>query len=132
MKTNNSKNTSNSKSTRGPGAPPKLIKFPRGAFTIAEVVELNPHVCELSVRNRVNTGLASKTLIRLAENLETEQVGRPSFRFMTKAASAASRSARKSARTRKATPAPVTATTVTVADLSPDPEATQVLEQAVV
>ena len=35
------------------GAPPKEVKYPRGAFTITQLVALNPGVCELTLRNRV-------------------------------------------------------------------------------
>jgi len=80
---NKNRNTK-SEIKRGPGAPAKVIKFPRGAFTIAAVVSLNPHVCELTVRNKIEAGVASKTLIRLSEDLKTKEVGRPSFRYMLK------------------------------------------------
>jgi len=114
MKTNTA-----TKSLRGKkgtvGAPAKTIKFPRGGFTIAAVVALNPHVCELTVRNKIEAGVASKELVRLSENLETNKVGRPSFRYMTKAAASAARATRKAIKApRKATiPAAVLAPVTT-------------------
>ena len=84
------------------GAPPKLIKYPRGSFTISQLVALNPGVCELTLRNTVtnnvrgykvvktSTGPVSVavpvTLVKLPKNAEKETVGRPNFRFMSKAA----------------------------------------------
>jgi len=115
-KINTMKNTASarkSKSLRGlkgtVGAPPKTIKFPRGAFTIASVVSLNSHVCELTVRNKIEAGVASKELVRLSENLETKKVGRPSFRYMTKANASAIKSARKTVKARKSAPTAVLA-----------------------
>jgi hypothetical protein len=80
------------------GAPPKTIKYPRGAFTIKQLVALNPGVCELTLRNTVtNTVRGFKlvdgvkvevpvTLVKLPKNAVKETVGRPNFRFMSKAA----------------------------------------------
>jgi hypothetical protein len=129
MKTNTA-----TKSLRGKkgtvGAPAKTIKFPRGAFTIAAVVAINPHVCELTVRNKIEAGVASKDLVRLSENLETKKVGRPSFRYMTKTAATAAKANRKSVKApRKATipaavlaPAPVE--TPAIAEISHEIPAT--------
>jgi len=132
MKTNNKtarNNTNNTK--RGPGAPPKEIKFPRGAFTIASVVALNSHVCELTVRNKIEAGVASKSLVRLSEDLKTKAVGRPSFRYMTAAAAKAVKSNRKSAKARKATitpavlaPAPIAETPAPAVETAPEITAT--------
>lgn len=93
------------------GAPPKAIKYPRGAFTVTQLVTLNPTVCELTLRNRtidaargykivtktVN-GVKEKvqvpvpqTLVRLEKNASKEGVGRPNFRYMSKAAYDANR-----------------------------------------
>lgn len=88
------------------GAPPKDIKYPRGSFTIGELVALNPGVCELTLRNRVIDAVRGykvvvktvdgkkvktqvpvpQTLVRLDKNASKETVGRPNFRYMSKAA----------------------------------------------
>jgi hypothetical protein len=88
------------------GAPPKTVKYPRGAFTITQLVALNSDVCELTLRNRtidsargfkivkklvdgkkVETKVSvPQTLVRLDKNIEKETVGRPNFRYMSKAA----------------------------------------------
>ncbi len=84
------------------GAPPKLIKYPRGAFTITQLVALNPEVCELTLRNTVTNNVRGfkivktangpvkvevpVTLVKLPKNADKETVGRPNFRFMSKAA----------------------------------------------
>ncbi len=88
------------------GARPKDVKWPRGAFTVLQLVALNPDVCELTLRNRVidsargykivNKMVDGKkvktkvsipqTLVRMEKNATRESVGRPSFRYMSKAA----------------------------------------------
>jgi hypothetical protein len=88
------------------GAPPKPIKYPRGSFTIAALHALNPEVCELTLRNRVIDSTRGykvvtkivdgkrvktqvpvpQTLVRLDKNSEKDTVGRPNFRYMSKAA----------------------------------------------
>jgi hypothetical protein len=93
------------------GAPPKTVKYPRGAFTITQLTALNPTVCELTLRNRtidssrgfkivkklvdgkkVETKVSvPQTLVRLDKNAEKETVGRPNFRYMSKAAFDANR-----------------------------------------
>lgn len=79
------------------GAPPKPIKYPRGAYTIKQLVELNPHVCELTLRNTVTNAVRGYkmvngqkvevpvTIVKLPKNFEKDTVGRPNFRFMSKA-----------------------------------------------
>jgi hypothetical protein len=102
--------TSERKSLKGSwgkvGAPPKDIKYPRGSFTIGELLPLNPGVCELTLRNRVIDSVRGYkvvkkvvdgkktetqvsvpvTLVRLDKNATKETVGRPNFRYMSKAA----------------------------------------------
>jgi hypothetical protein len=80
------------------GAPPKPIKYPRGAYTIAQLVALNPQVCELTLRNTVTNAVRGYkmvkdvqvpvpvTIVKLPKNFTKETVGRPNFRFMSKAA----------------------------------------------
>lgn len=70
---------------RGPGAPVKEIPFPKTVFTIKDLVDKNPNVCALTIRKRVNAGLASETLIRLANKQAKDvKAGRPVFRLMLK------------------------------------------------
>jgi hypothetical protein len=108
------------------GAPPKPIKYPRGAFTITQLVALNPGVCELTLRNRVidasrgfkiiKKTVAGKkvetripveqTLVRLDKNAEKESVGRPNFRYMSKAAFDANKKNLKKTPKNVTTPSP--------------------------
>lgn len=80
------------------GAPPKPIKYPRGAYTISQLVALNPQVCELTLRNTVTNAVRGYkmvkgvkvevpvTIVKLPKNFTKETVGRPNYRFMSKAA----------------------------------------------
>jgi hypothetical protein len=80
------------------GAPPKPIKYPRGSYTIAQLVALNPQVCELTLRNTVTNAVRGfkmvnkqkveipVTIVRLPKNAVKETVGRPNYRFISKAA----------------------------------------------
>jgi hypothetical protein len=80
------------------GAPPKAIKYPRGSYTIKQLVELNPQVCELTLRNTVTNAVrgfkmvdgakvnVEVTIVKLPKNASKETVGRPNFRFISKAA----------------------------------------------
>jgi len=92
------------------GAPPKAVKYPRGGFTIGMAIALNPHVCPLTIRTNVDKSIAGKTLVKLSDTTETGKVGRPSFRYMTKAAYDATRNAAKNLKVRKVA-TPVVATT---------------------
>ncbi len=127
---------SNRKSQKGKwgkvGAPPKDIKYPRGAFTINQLIPLNPEVCELTLRNRVIDSARGfkvvvkmvdgkktktqipvpQTLVRLDKNAEKETVGRPNFRYMSKAAFEASQKNLATKRTPKNIVAPSPATPV--------------------
>ena len=116
------------------GARPKDIKFPRGSYTIKELVAhqgLNekgkPAICELTLRNYVTNAVRGfrivkkkvdgkkvstkvtvpVTIVQLPKNLEKDTVGRPNFRFMSKAAYEAV----KKNGTLKKTPANVTTPT---------------------
>lgn len=128
-------NTANTQSLRGKwgkvGAPPKSIKFPRGAFTIAAVVALNPNVCELTVRTKIEKGVASKSLVRLAENLETKRVGRPSFRYMTKAQNMANKKSRSRAKAPKASKVTAPAIVAPAVIVNPTPAPAITAEVAV-
>jgi hypothetical protein len=95
------------------GARPKDIKFPRGSYTIKELVAFQgvnakgkPAICELTLRNYVTNTVhgfrivkkkvdgktvsakvaVPMTIVQLPKNLEKDTVGRPNFRFMSKAA----------------------------------------------
>jgi hypothetical protein len=69
--------------TRGPGRPPKAIKFPDKSFTMKEVISLNSgNLCGLAVRQKVNAGIASGKLVKLAKKLEKAGPGAPEFRFI--------------------------------------------------
>lgn len=122
------------------GAPPKPIKYPRGSFTINQLVALNTGVCELTLRNRVidasrgykvvtktvegkkvKTNVpVPQTLIRLPKNLEKETVGRPNFRYMSKAAYDASKKSLGKARIPKniVAPSPVEAPVVVTSNVA--------------
>ena len=77
---------SNTKSTRG--RKPLKIKFPQGAFTVDQLFALNSKEnggnvkCELTARNHIKRGLASGTLVKLAEKLTTGKVGAPAYKFI--------------------------------------------------
>lgn len=92
------------KSTKGPGRPKAVLKYPRGSFTFAELYDLNrgegkkPEVCELTVRNHIKAQLASGFLTKLAENVDTGKPGQPAHRYIrtaVKAAAEARAAARK-------------------------------------
>lgn len=110
------------------GAPPKTIKHPRGAFTINQLKELNKgQICELTLRNTVTNGVRGYklvngkkvsvpvTYVRLPKNFEKDTVGRPNFRFMTKAAfeAAQNKKATKSAPKTESVTLPVAVTEMT-------------------
>ena len=129
------------------GAPPKEIKFPRGSYTIKELIAFQgtyvndkgdtvPNICDLTLRNYVTAAVRgykivkSKdangktvsrkvevpvTIVRLPKNVEKDTVGRPNFRFMSKAAFEATRknTVNVGKKVKVTAPAP-TAETVTV------------------
>lgn len=65
------------------GAPVKEVKFPGNVFTIGSLVNKNPSICALTIRKRVNDGLASAELTKLAIKVDKgRKAGRPIFRFM--------------------------------------------------
>lgn len=76
----------NAKSLKGKwgnvGAPPKAIKLPTVAFTVARAIALNPNVCELTVRKYVAKCLKAGVL-KKGEPIPQPKggVGRPKFRF---------------------------------------------------
>lgn len=93
MKTKNRK--SNRKANRNPksmkgkkgtvGAPLKPMKFPKTGFTVGRIVELNPDVCELTVRNRFNRMLKAGAIVRLQDKPQPGgAVGRPNRQYLLK------------------------------------------------
>jgi hypothetical protein len=90
MKNNKqNKNKSGRKSMKGRwgkvGAPPKATKFPRGAFTMESLFNMNKNQCELSLRNKVDDKLADGSLIALkARKQAGGKVGRPKAVFVLK------------------------------------------------
>jgi len=86
---NNKQNKSNRKSMKGRwgkvGAPPKATKFPRGAFTMESLFNMNQNQCELSLRTKVDIGVESGALIALkARKQKGGAVGRPKAIFILK------------------------------------------------
>jgi hypothetical protein len=68
-----------SKSQRGPGAPQKPVKWPRGNFTLNKAYALNPDVCKLTIRTR------AKKELKKTGTEETAKAGRPSFIYTVRA-----------------------------------------------
>jgi hypothetical protein len=67
------------------GAPPKATKFPRGAFTMESLFNMNKNQCELSLRNKVDDKLADGSLIALKTRKQKGgKVGRPKAVFVLK------------------------------------------------
>ena len=67
------------------GAPPKATRFPRGAFTMESLFNMNKNQCELSLRNKVDDKLADGSLIALkARKQAGGKVGRPKAVFVLK------------------------------------------------
>jgi hypothetical protein len=70
------------------GAPKKTISFPtENEFTIKQFQQVNPGICELTLRNRVKEGLANNTLFK-TRAIKTGKPGAPSFMFSLNAPSA--------------------------------------------
>jgi enoyl-[acyl-carrier-protein] reductase (NADH) len=116
------------------GAPPKDIKFPRGSYTVKELKAANPEICDLTLRNYVTAHTCGYrdvkklvegkkvtvrlpvevTIVKLAKNAVKDTVGRPNYRYMSKAAfEASAKSLAKAATTKRVkvtATAPVTET----------------------
>jgi hypothetical protein len=92
MKNKNSKKNKanrNPKSMKGKkgtvGAPLKPMKFPKTGFTVNRIVEMNPEVCELTVRNRFNRMLKAGEIVRLQDKPQAGgAVGRPNRQYLLK------------------------------------------------
>lgn len=101
-------NTEATKSTKGPGRPKAVLKYPRGMFTVEELYELNrgekgrgkrAKVCRLTVRNHIAEQVASGFLTKV-ESVESGKPGQPAHRYLrtaVKAAADAARAARAAA-----------------------------------
>ena len=136
MKNNKSnKNNKNRRSLKGKwgkvGAPPKATRFPRGAFTMESLFNMNKNQCELSLRNKVDDKLADGSFIALkARKQSGGKVGRPKAVFVLKDNFDAAKheKADVKAKTPKAkTRTVVTVSTTPVAPTAPPvPEATPV------
>lgn len=67
------------------GAPPKSLNFPRGAFTMESLFNMNKGSCELTVRNKVTARVKTGELIQLKSRKQKGgSVGRPSAVFVLK------------------------------------------------
>lgn len=67
--------------TKNPvGRPQATIKFPRGAFTIAELNELNDKLCALTIRNHVKNGVENGELTKMNKTKPSGR--RPSFLYI--------------------------------------------------
>ena len=94
--------TETTKATKGPGRPKAVLKYPRGAFTFAELYELNrgekgrgkrAKVCELTVRNHIKEQLAAGFLTKI-DSVKPEGPGQPAHRYIRTAVKAAADAAR--------------------------------------
>lgn len=104
------------------GAPPKVIKWPRGAFTVAEAVEENPHIkAALTIRKRIETMVLEGFLVEI-ESLKTGKVGKPASRFIRAAVWHAAQNRKKDAVPVESAAEPVPAVSVT-----PEAVATEVV-----
>ena len=84
------------------GRPVAVIKYPRGVFTINQLVKLNP-VCPLTIRKHVDVDVAGKVITMLSKTLKTGEVGKPANRY-----SLTARGLRKFYKARKARSTPDT------------------------
>lgn len=67
------------------GAPPKSTSFPKGAFTMETLFGRNKNQCELSLRTKVDAGLAAGEIIALKTRKQAGgKVGRPKAVFVLK------------------------------------------------
>ena len=124
MKTNKTTTNKQRRSLKGKwgkvGAPPKATKFPRGAFTMESLFNMNKNQCELSLRNKVDAHLADGSLIALkARKQAGGKVGRPKAVFVLKDNFDASKHDKADAKAKT----PRTPKTRTVVTVSPTPVA---------
>lgn len=86
----------NKTETRSVGRPSVNLIFPRGAFTVNQLAALNPNVCTLTVRKKIDAGVDDKFLTLLKETVKTGVVGKPAFRYIRTAVHKGLKAARKS------------------------------------
>jgi hypothetical protein len=101
------------------GAPPKETKWPNNPFTMKQLFAKNKgKQCELSLRNKVNDGVADGTLVELLPKKQpNKSVGRPKSVFVLKEffnASEHTKADKKTVRVKK-----VRVSTVTVSPSAP-------------
>jgi hypothetical protein len=107
-----------SNEVRGRGRPRKELVYPKGRFTVNDLVELNPQIkCRLSLYTRCDELVKQKVLRYTGETIKTGGVGKPLFEFQTMAAYRNARNRKRNNKLRKLenvsvdlTPAPVLAT----------------------
>lgn len=77
-------NTKNNKSVRPVGRPSAELKYPRGAFTVKDLFELNKGTVkwELTVRQHVEKQVESHFLTKLENTVQTGKPGRPNFKYI--------------------------------------------------
>jgi hypothetical protein len=110
---NTTSNTTSTATVTTKGRKPLKVKYPRGAFTVDQLFELNRKdkggvvKCELTARNHIKRGLATALLVKLDKKLALGTVGAPAFRYMLKSrAEANQRNLAKAAAKRTAVEAP--------------------------
>ena len=113
------------------GAPPKVVKLPRGNFTMDKVYALNPSICELTCRKDVTSRVVGFRVDGNGESIKVPKtlkvvgtvpqpdgkVGRPSFKYGLVGVKVAQPTKSKTAKTVKTKSVPiatVTAKTATV------------------
>jgi hypothetical protein len=103
------------------GAPPKTVTFPHGKFTLVQIFEANPSICELTIRKRVEAHVKGykmvkgvkvpvpKVILKLDEFATHDGVGRPNYLYRVRAGSlkALNAGAKSSRKGNKATVVPV-------------------------
>lgn len=80
----NNKSATKSSTPKSVGRPAFNLKFPRGAFTIAQLFELNKATVKwsLTIRQHVEKELAKGFLTKLTETVKTGKVGKPAHKFI--------------------------------------------------
>lgn len=76
--------------TRGVGRPEAEIKYPRGIFTMNDLVEMNSDkalgagkgVCRLTCIKHLSEDLENNTITLLKDTVKTGKVGKPAFRYL--------------------------------------------------
>ena len=89
------------KQTGKRGRPSIILNYPKGRFTVNDLVTLNPHVkCRLSVYTHAYK-LVNKGVLRYTGNVITGKVGKPLDEFQTMASYRNARSQKRNAKLRK-------------------------------